>query len=121
MSEYLITFNDEWVAEHTPEQIAAKAVAGRAVIAQMQAEDVLIYCNGALSRASVVGNAVARDGAASWSEGPFVETEQHVGGFAIVDVEDDVAARLWAERLAVALDWPQEVQRFDGPGHRARP
>jgi hypothetical protein len=121
MAEYLITFNDEWVAEHTPEELAAKAAAGRAVITQMQADGVLIFCNGALDRSSVVGHAVARDGGAEWVEGPFVETEQHVGGFAIVDAPDDTTARRWAERLAVALDWPQEVQRFRGPGHRARP
>jgi adenylate kinase family enzyme len=31
---------------------------------------------------------------------------------AVIDVPDDAAARYWAGRLAVALDWPQEVHRF---------
>ena len=50
MTEYLISFNDEWVPEHTPEQIRAKSVASRAVIAEMQAQDVLLFSNGALDR-----------------------------------------------------------------------
>ena len=33
-----------------------------------------------------------------------------------MDVADDEAARYWAGRLATALDWPQEVHRFRGPG-----
>ena len=47
-----------------------------------------------------------------------VESAEHLGGFTIVDVADDDAARGWASRLAVALDWPQEVHRFPGPGQR---
>ena len=42
MAEYLISFNDEWVPEHTDEQIRAKAVASRAVIEEMQAAGVFI-------------------------------------------------------------------------------
>ena len=30
----------------------------------------------------------------------------------MIDVADDEAARHWAGRLAVALDWPQEIHRF---------
>jgi hypothetical protein len=47
-----------------------------------------------------------------FSDGPFVETKEHLGGFAVVDVEDDEAARYWAGRIAVAVGWPQEVHRF---------
>ena len=45
-------------------------------------------------------------------DGPFAETKEHLGGFTAVEVADDEAARYWAGRLAVALDWPQEVHRF---------
>ena len=34
------------------------------------------------------------------------------GGFTVIEAADDEAARYWAGRLAVALDWPQEVHRF---------
>ena len=118
MPEYLIAFNDEWVPAHTPEQIEAKAAAAAAVLDQMRAAGVLVYANGAIDRSTVVSSVVAVEGAAVVSDGACVESPEHLGGFTIVDVADDDAARDWASRLAVALDWPQEVHRFPGPGQR---
>jgi hypothetical protein len=59
---------------------------------------------------------VAEEGKPVFTDGPFVETKEHLGGFCVVDVADDETARYWAGRLAVALDWPQEVHRFRGAG-----
>ena len=49
------------------------------------------------------------------TDGPYVETKEHLGGFTVIDVADDDTARYWAGRMAVALDWPQEVHRFPSP------
>ena len=38
MPEYLIAFNDEWVAAHTPEQIEAKAAAAAATVSEKAAD-----------------------------------------------------------------------------------
>lgn len=112
MPEYLIAFNDEWVPEHTEEQIEAKGRASRAVIAEMTAAGVFVFSNGALDASSVLCNVSAKDGEPVFTDGPYVESKEHLGGFCVIDVADDEAARYWAGRLAVALDWPQEVQRF---------
>ncbi len=53
-----------------------------------------------------------RDGDVVTTDGPYAETKEHLGGFTIVDLPDDAAARYWAGRLAIAFDWPQEVHRF---------
>ncbi|MER7443910.1 YciI family protein [Micromonospora avicenniae] len=118
MTEYLIAFNDEWVPEHTAEELRAKGTASRAVVAEMRAEGVLIFTNGALDRSTALCSVEAVDGKPVFTDGPYVETKEHLGGFAVVDVPDDEAARYWAGRLATALDWPQEVHRFRGPGER---
>lgn len=115
MAEYLIAFNDEWVPPHTAEEIRAKGRAGLAVIDAMRAAGVFVYSNGALSATSVVGSVRAVDGAPVFTDGPFAETKERLGGFCVVDVPDDEAARAWAARLAVALDWPQEIHRFPSP------
>lgn len=112
MAEYLITFNDEWVPPHTLEQITAKGVAGRAVLAEMTEQGVFVFSNGALSRDTAVCSAVNEGGEAVFTDGPYVESKEHLGGFCVIDVPDDEAARYWAGRLAVALDWPQELHRF---------
>ena len=54
MTEYLITFNDEWVPDHTAEELREKANAARAVLDEMLAEDVLIFTNGGLDRSTAV-------------------------------------------------------------------
>ncbi|MET7747738.1 YciI family protein [Micromonospora sp. NPDC005367] len=120
MTEYLIAFNDEWVPAHTAEELREKRRASRAVMAEMQTEGVLIFSNGALDRSTAVCSVEAVDGKPVFTDGPYVETKEHLGGFAVVDVPDDEAARYWAGRLATALDWPQEVHRFRGPGEARR-
>jgi hypothetical protein len=118
MAEYLITFNDEWVPEHTAEQLRAKGAAARSVVEEMQAAGVLIFTNGGLDRSTAVFTVQSVDGEPVFTDGPYVvESTEHLGGFAVVDVPDDAAARHWAGKLATALDWPQEVHRFRGPGH----
>jgi hypothetical protein len=112
MAEYLITFNDEWVPEHTLDELRAKAAAGRAVIEEMRSAGAFVFSNGGLDAATAVCCVTARDGEPVFTDGPYAETKEHLGGFAVIDVPDDAAARYWAGRLAVALDWPQEVHRF---------
>lgn len=122
MTEYLITFNDEWVPDHTEEELREKGAAVRPVIEEMQAAGVLIFTNGGLDRSTAVFSVEAVDARPVFTDGPYAETKEHLGGFAVVDVDDDAAARYWAGRLATVLDWPQEVHRFRGPGqaHRDR-
>jgi hypothetical protein len=116
MTQYVILFNDEWVQDHTDEELAAKGAASRAVLAEMQVDDVLIYTHGGIGRETAVCSVIAQDGKPVFSDGPYVETKEHLGGFCVIEVADDEAARYWAGRLAVALDWPQEVHRFTGRG-----
>lgn len=112
MTEYLIAFNDEWVPTHTQEQLLAKAEASVAVVDEMVAAGIFVYGNGALSESTAVCGVEAVDGAPVFTDGPYVETKEHLGGFTVINVPDDETARYWAGRLAVALDWPQEVHRF---------
>jgi len=112
MTEYLIAFNDEWVPEHTLEELRAKSASSMAVIKEMEDAGVFVFGHGGIDASSVVCSVEARDGKPVFTDGPYVETKEHLGGFAVVDVPDEDTARYWAGRLAVALDWPQEIHRF---------
>jgi hypothetical protein len=112
VTQYLIAFNDEWVPEHTLEQLREKSVAGTAVVDEMKAAGVFVFADGGLDASTAVCSVVAAGGEPVFTDGPYAETKEHLGGFTVVDVADDAAARYWAGRLAVALDWPQEVHRF---------
>jgi hypothetical protein len=111
MPEYLIVFNDEWVPEHTEDELIAKSRALRPLVAEMEAAGVLIFTGGLDSDAPVF-SVDASSGTPVFSDGPYVETKEHLGGFAVVDVPDEAAARLWAGKIAKACDWPQQVHRF---------
>ena len=121
MTEYLIAFNDEWVQDHTDEELAAKGVASKAVCREMQDQGVLLFTNGGIDASTAIFSVTAEGGKPVFTDGPWVETKEHLGGFAVIDVPDDDTARYWAGRLAVALEWPQEVHRFRGPGFTSRP
>lgn len=114
MAEYLIAFNDEWVPEHTLAELREKSASSRVVIDEMEAAGVFVFANGGIDGSTAVCNVEAKDGQPVFTDGPYVETKEHLGGFTVIDVADDEAARYWAGRLAVALDWPQELHRFPG-------
>jgi len=38
-------------------------------------------------------------------------TQEHLGASLVAELSDNEAAHPWAERIAVAVDWPQEVHR----------
>jgi hypothetical protein len=111
MPEYLIAFNNEWVPDHTVEELREKSAVVGTLVAEMRAAGVLIFTGG-LDDAAPVFSVDASSGTPLFTDGPFVESKEHLGGFAVVDVADEQAARLWAGKIAVACGWPQEVRRF---------
>src|SRR5512133_252082 len=112
MPQYLIAFNDEWTPDLTMEEVLDRARSARGVIDEMRAASVFVFSDGGLDRSTVVCSVDPSSGSPVFTDGPFVETKEHLGGFAVVDVPDDAQARYWAGRIAVAVGWPQEVHRF---------
>ena len=48
------------------------------------------------------------------TDGPFVESKEHLGGFYIIQAEDLDAALAWASRVTGAIKVPIEVRPFVG-------
>jgi hypothetical protein len=117
MSEYLISFNDEWVGDHTLEELRAKTEVLRPLIAEMTSLGVLIFTGG-LDDSAPVFSVDASSGEPVFADGFFHETDERLGGFAVIEVATEEEARSWAAQLAVACGWPQEVRRFQP--HRER-
>ena len=111
MTEYLIAFNDDWVPDLTEDDLREASRRVRPLVAEMKEAGVLIFTGGRDDEAPVF-SVDASSGTPLFTDGPYVETKEHLGGFAVVDVADEQAARLWAGKIAVACGWPQEVRRF---------
>ena len=112
MAEYLIYFNQQWVGDHTEEWFRGRGPLAMAVVNEMEAAGVFVFAGGLEEETEKAFSADATSGTLTFTDGPFVETKEFLGGFTVVDVADEDAARMWAGKLAEACGWPQEVRRF---------
>lgn len=112
MAEYLIYFNQQWVGDHSEEWFRARAPLARAVVDEMKAAGVYIYAGGLEEDVDSAFSADATSGTLTFTDGPYVETKEFLGGLAVVDVADEEAAKMWAGKVAEACGWPQEVRRI---------
>jgi len=111
MPEYLIYFNQQWVGDHTEEWFRGRGPLARAAVDEIKAAGAYVYAGG-LEEDGPVFSADATSGTVVFTDGPYVETKEFLGGLTIVDVPDQEAARMWAGKIAEACGWPQEVRRF---------
>ena len=112
MARYLISFDDGSMT-FPEEDLPDVAKAALEVVYEAQDAGVWVYGAGLESqRASIVAtNGLVTDG-------PFPETKEVIGGFAIVDVPSREEALEWAAKIAVACRCAQEVRELmpDPPG-----
>ena len=107
MTRYLISFNDGAMDHISDEELPAVGKAAHAVMEEAVNAGVWIFSAGLQrQRASVV----AIDGVVT--DGPYPETKEVGGGFAVVDVPSREEALGWAAKIAVACRCAQEVREL---------
>lgn len=111
MAEYLLYFNQQWVGDHSEEWFRSRAPLAMGVVDEMKAAGVYVFAGGLEEDAPVYG-VDPTGGEVLVTDGPFVETKEWLGGFAVVDVPDDETATMWAGKISEACGWPHEVRRF---------
>jgi hypothetical protein len=72
----------------------------------------LVFAGGLVEELEEAFSADPTNGEVIFSDGPYVETKEYLGGLTIIDVPDAEAAKVWAGKLAEACGWPQEVRPF---------
>jgi hypothetical protein len=106
MTQYLISF-DDGAMTFPEEEMPDVAKAAREVVQEVKDAGVWVFSGGLESqRASVV----ATDG--TITGGPYPETKEVLGGFAVVDVPSREEALAWAAKIAVACRCGQEVREL---------
>jgi hypothetical protein len=112
MTRYLISFDDGWM-NLTEENLPAVTKAATDVVREAQAAGVWVFGAGLESQKASI---VSTDGLIT--DGPFPETKEIIGGFAVVDVPSREEALEWAAKIAVACRCSQEVRELlpDPPG-----
>lgn len=106
MTQYMISFDDGWMT-FPDEELPAVTEATLAVVREGRDAGVWVFGGGLESqRASVV----ATDGTVT--DGPYPETKEVIGGFAVVDVPTREEALKWAAKIAAACRCAQEVREL---------
>src|SRR5215469_17055726 len=107
MPRYLISFDDGAMNDIPEEDFPDVAKAALSVVREAEEAGVWVYSAGLESqRASIV----ATDGTVT--DGPYPETKEVIGGFAVVDVRSREEALKWAAKIAVACRCAQEVREL---------
>ena len=112
MTEYLIYFNQQWVGDHTEEWFRGRGPLAMAVVEEIKAAGQYVFAGGLDEDTDVAFSADATSGTVLFTDGPYVETKEYLGGLTVVDVPDEETARKWAGKIAEACGWPQEVRPF---------
>jgi hypothetical protein len=107
MTRYLISF-DAGAMDHIPaEDWPDVGKASHAVVQEAVNAGVWVFGAGLESQRARI---VATDGTVT--DGPYPETKEVVGGFAVVDVPSREEALAWAAKIAAACRCAQEVRQL---------
>jgi hypothetical protein len=79
---------------------------------EMVAAGVRVFVGGLRPPETAKAIRIESDGQALITDGPYLETKEHVGGFWVLDVTDIEAAVEWGRKAAIACRAEVEVRPF---------
>jgi hypothetical protein len=79
---------------------------------EMEAKGVRIFAGGLRPASSAKSLRAQPDGKVLVTDGPYLETREHIGGFWILKAADLDEALVWGRKAAVACRAPVEVRPF---------
>jgi len=125
MSQYLLATYSGEPAESTdagppmtPKQMQEFMQRVVALEAEMEEQGVFLF-GGRLHGADTATVLRAGRGGPLMTDGPFVESKEHIAGFYIIEAADLDDALVWARRVVAAIDNPIEVRPFAATGKAA--
>lgn len=113
MGHYLLSVHtvEGEVREPTPEQMQGFMQRVIALEAEMKANGAFVF-GGALHGPDASTVVRPSEGDLVMTDGPFVESKEHIGGFYVVEADDLDAALAWAGKVVGAIEAPIEVRPF---------
>ncbi len=115
MSQYLLSTyfveGEAAGAPSTPEEMQTFMERVMALEAEMDASGTFVF-GGALHGSDAATVVSVSDGDVVMTDGPFVESKEHLGGFYIINADDLDAALAWAGKVVDAINHPIEVTPF---------
>jgi hypothetical protein len=100
----------------TPEQMQQSQQQMQALEEEMKSTGAWLF-SGRLTGAEVATVVRVSGGEAVTTDGPFVESKEHLAGFYIINADDLDVALGWATRTAAIIGMPIEVRPFWDTSH----
>ena len=79
---------------------------------EMKAAGVVVFVGGLQPASTATSMRVKPNGEVLVTDGPYVETKEHIGGFWVLEAADLDEALVWGRKAAVACRAPVEVRPF---------
>ena len=85
----------------------------RALNTEMKAAGAVIFVGGLAPVRSAKSLRLKPGGKVSMTDGPYIETKEHVGGFWVLEAANMDEALAWGRKAAIACRAPVEVRPFN--------
>jgi hypothetical protein len=117
MTQYLLAVHsgDGAAPEMSPEDRQESFRQITALEADMKASGAWVF-SGRLHEPDTATVVRESGGEVVTTDGPFVESKEHLGGFYIIEAEDLDRALAWASRVTSAISMPIEIRPFSFTG-----
>jgi hypothetical protein len=112
VTQYLVAIHhpDDFEPFSEPEQ-TRKDIS--ALNREMQKAGVIVFVGGLDSAKAAVSVRRKSGGELLVTDGPYLETKEHIGGFWVLEVESRDDAVEWGRKAAIACRTPVEVRAFN--------
>ena len=112
--KYLLTFiaDQSRMKDAVEEEMRIAMDAWNAFDKEAVEAGVLIACEPLEWAEDATSIRIDQDGGRTVTDGPFAETKEQLGGFALLEVEDFDEATRWAEKVPVAPNTTIEVRQI---------
>jgi len=113
MTQYLVAihhpddFDSSTESEATRRDISA-------LNREMRAAGVIVFVGGLMPANTAVSVRTKPNGELFVTDGPYMETKEHIGGFWVLETPTADEALAWGRKAAIACRTPVEVRPFDG-------
>ncbi|MDP2288827.1 MAG: YciI family protein [Actinomycetota bacterium] len=112
MPQYLLAVHGSEESPYMDDEQMQKAFAAvDALNTELMSSGAWVFAGGLMpaSTAQVVNS---KDGVLQRTDGPYLDSKEHIGGFWVIEVADEATALRLAEQCSVACMNPVEVRPF---------
>ncbi|MFZ0584361.1 MAG: YciI family protein [Candidatus Acidiferrales bacterium] len=114
MSQYLVAIHHPDTFQSSDES-EATVRAIDALNEEMAAADVVVFLGGLNPIRQAKSLRAQPDGKVVTTDGPYLETKEHIGGFWVLEVANMDDALAWGRKAVIACRTPVEVREFGVP------